>query len=110
VSNTSVYYTLYTHIDPAWNALPWTGSFPQLMYQLLYPARQQADALLNSHAIIDSTQVLPLPADAMARRGKLQASTLLPLGGLAWLLSFLLLLAERCLSFFYRKQVNNGSQ
>jgi len=101
----TVYYSLYTHIDPVWNALPWSSSFPQLIYQLLYPS--PAESIITGNAMIDSNQLLPLPADREALSGKLPSYASVSLSGTAWMLSLLLLLAERCVSFFHRKKGTN---
>ena len=97
-------YHLYTHFDPAWNGLPWSENFPQLLFQLLYD-RPPAG---SSTATADSTQLLPriVPATEPASKPAVFAET--KLDNLFWMLAFLLFLAERLLSFHHRKITGNG--
>ena len=103
------WYLLYTHIDPAWNELPWSDNFPQLLYQLMFTGKtQQARAVVEDRSIIDNSQLLPV----LQAKKKSQAKALqfieTDLSGVCWLVAFALFFAERCLSFYQRKQNANG--
>lgn len=107
--NNALHYWLYTHIDPAWNELPWSDNFPQLLYTLLYDnSRQQVLAASTNKIIIDSSQLTPvITSEKVAANKQVQFSSV-PLNSLFWLLAFLLFFAERRLSFHHRKTVANG--
>ncbi|MEO5683374.1 MAG: BatA domain-containing protein [Chitinophagaceae bacterium] len=101
-------YKLYTHFDPAWNELPWSESFPELLYQLLYAGHEQVKVAAADNTIIDSTQLMPvLVAEKEAGpKPTLFAETKLTF--LFWVMAFVLFFAERCLSFYHRKKSANG--
>ena len=99
-----LYYWLYTHFDPAWNELPWSDNFPQILYTLLYNGHQQpalADA--SDKTIIDSTQLMPVMTSEKEAGAKPVLFTSTPLHSVFWLLALILFFAERNLSFYYRK-------
>jgi hypothetical protein len=102
----ATYYWLYTHIDPAWNELPWSDNFPQLLYELLYE-KQKMPAAGNAVAIIDSAQLVPLLVPAKEAGLKPAIFTETKLEGFFWWLVFLLFFAERLLSFYHRKTSGN---
>ena len=105
----SNYYCLYTHIDPAWNEMPWSDNFPQLLYELIY-ADAPGDVLATAadKTIIDSSQVLPVIIKEKEAGPKPILFTETKLAGFFWLLAFILFFAERCLSFYHRKIMENG--
>ena len=107
--NNSVYYWLYTHIDPAWNELPWSDNFPGLLYQLMY-AHENKDILASAadKTIIDSTQVMPVLQPAKEAGGKPAIFIETKLADFFWMAALILFFAERCLSFYHRKIIANG--
>lgn len=107
--NNTVYYYLYTHFDPSWNELPWSDNFPAILYQLLYAGRpHEVLGGITDKTIIDPLQSTPvvLPAHEAAIKPAIFAET--TLSGIFWVLSFLLFFAERSLSFYHRKKIDNG--
>jgi len=105
----SNYYLLYTHIDPAWNELPWSNAFPQILYELLYAkdARDNFDSA-SDKTMIDSSQLVPLVLNEKETGIKPLLIATTNLSGSFWLLAFLLFFSERWLSFYHRKLVSNG--
>ncbi len=107
--NNSNYFTLYTHIDPSWSELPWSGSFPQMMYGLLYAKQEQnIGKNKNSETIIDSNQLMPVLTTGKTTEIKPALFTETKLSGIFWLMVFVLFFVERILSFYYRKIFANG--
>ncbi len=103
------FYWLYTHVDPAWNELPWSDNFPQLLYTLLYSDNKQSNTEdYADGTIIDSTQLVPAVAAAKEAGIKPTLFSITPLNSLFWLLSFVLFFAERLLSFYHRKSTTHG--
>ena len=105
--NNTSYYWLYTHIDPAWNELPWSNGFPQMLYGLMYT---DSNALANptDKTIIDSNQLMPVTVNEKDAGLKPALFSETKLAGIFWLIAFVLFFAERCLSFYHRKIVTNG--
>ena len=105
--NNTSYYWLYTHIDPAWNELPWSNGFPQMLSGIMF-ANVNALATRTGKTIIDSTQLMPVLSNEKDMRSKPALFSETKLAGVFWLVAFVLLVAERCLSFYQRKKVTNG--
>jgi len=104
-----VYYRLYTHIDPKWNDLPWSGSFPQIIYALLYERNNQLSLPETAgNTIIDSSQLKPAAITEKEAGPKPILFAEIKLNSLFWLLAMLLFFAERCLSFYHRRNTANG--
>ena len=105
--NNSSYYWLYTHIDPAWNELPWSNGFPQMLFGLMY-ANGNDPAAHTGTTIIDSSQLMPVLLNEKQVRPKPALFSETKLADFFWLMAFVLFVAERCLSFYQRKTVANG--
>ena len=105
--NNTLYYRLYTHIDPAWNELPWSNGFPQMLSGILF-ANGNIPATQTGKTIIDSSQLMPVFSNAKDMLSKPALFSETKLAGVFWLIAFVLLVAERCLSFYQRKIVTNG--
>jgi len=105
--NNTSYYWLYTHIDPAWNELPWSNGFPQMLYELMY-TDSNALATPTDKTIIDSSQLMPVTVNEKEAGLKPALFNETKLAGIFWLIAFILFFAERCLSFYHRKIVTNG--
>ncbi|HTE11879.1 MAG TPA: BatA domain-containing protein [Chitinophagaceae bacterium] len=107
--NNKANYWLYTHIDPAWNELPWSDNFPQLLYKLIYANRdKEISAGITDNTIIDSSQLLPVIMPKKDAGIKPAVFTETKLAGICWLIAFILFFGERCLSFYHRKITANG--
>jgi hypothetical protein len=105
----TAFYWLYTHIDPAWNDLPWSDNFPAILFKLLYTGRvQDVWAGAPDKTIIDSSQSMPILLSSGEAAPKPAIFTETKLAGICWLLAFLLFFAERCLSFYHLKSNANG--
>lgn len=86
---------LYTHIDPAWNELPWSGEFPEKLLELMFPATPEKQ---RDHRSIDARQlVLPQHIAAITPVALPQQET--SLEKTFWIILFLIFCAERYLSF-----------
>jgi hypothetical protein len=105
-SNTT-YYRLYSHFDPAWNELPWSDNFPQILYSLLYDADNKSTAE-NAATPVDSSQLIPLLNTAKEAAVKPIIFTETNLSEPFWIAILLLFFAERLLSFHHRKTTGNG--
>jgi hypothetical protein len=107
--NNTTYYWLYTHIDPAWNELPWSDNFPQLLYELLYTGHKQEVLADNTDkTIIDTNQVLPVLMTEKEAGWGSAVYIETKLASICWIAAFILFFAERCLSFYHRKTSANG--
>lgn len=98
-------YTLYTHINPDWNELPWSDNFPAILYTLVYP---NSAAATFDKALIDPAQAMPLMQSSKENNAKPALSAVTQLSAVCWLIAFILLFAERSLSFYYSKSKTNG--
>ena len=107
--NNTTYYWLYTHIDPSWNELPWSGSFPAILYQLLYTGTvHEVLAGATDKTMIDTSQSMPVLLSSKEAGSKPAVFTETKLAGICWITAFILFFAERCLSFYHRKANANG--
>lgn len=86
---------LYTHFNPAWNELPWSGELPEKLLELLYPAA--ADKQHDRRSI--DTRQLVLPARAVAVKPVVIPQQETPLEKITWTALLLVFCAERYLSF-----------
>ncbi len=104
--NSQQRYKLFTHFNPEWNGLVWDASFPSIMTALV---NQKSSAATNSDARfigLDSSQLLPPKANAVKK--SLAASASISLSGFCWIVTLIILLAERLLSFYQHKRRTNG--
>lgn len=107
--NNSACYWLYTHIDPAWNDLPWSDNFPTILYQLLYKdhlPKTWSDT--TDKTIIDHVQAMPDTMTSIELGIKPAIFVATKLAGLCWLMAFVLFFAERSLSFYHLKKNTDG--
>lgn len=103
-------FHFYSRFDPAWNGLVWSPTFPILLQDLLVGRR--ADPAEHDSRVLDPEQVAPLenhgtedkgdPAGVLS--GDLSERATLPsvaidLAPVCWVIIFLLLLAERLISY-----------
>jgi hypothetical protein len=102
--NNTTYYRLYTHINPAWNELPWSDNFPILLYELMFGGHHAAVlGGATDKTIIDPEQVMPVIINEKGASPRPAIFTEIKLAGVFWLTAFILFFAERCLSFYRRK-------
>ena len=107
--NNTAYYWLYTHIDPAWNDLPWSDNFPTILYQLLYKDHlSEVWSDTTDKTIIDPVQAMPGTISSKAPGIKPPIFVATKLAGLCWLMAFILFFAERSLSFYHLKKNTDG--
>ncbi|MBC9929714.1 BatA domain-containing protein [Chitinophaga qingshengii] len=86
--------TLYTHLNPAWNELPWSGQFPEKLLELMYPV---ASGKQHDRRSIDTRQlVLPVEKAAVKHWGVPQQET--SLEKITWIILFGVFCIERYLS------------
>jgi hypothetical protein len=86
---------LYTHFNPAWNELPWSGEFPEKLLELMLPA---AAGKQHDRRRIDARQLV-LPAQQAAAKPATAPQQETPLAKTAWIALLLVFCAERYLSF-----------
>jgi len=87
-------YKLYTHFNPSWNDLVWHQQFPSLLAELLYK-----EPIIHSQdkREIDANTLKPsIENDATLQK---IPTTITDISQWIWLLAFVVLLAERWLSF-----------
>ncbi|KAA2244900.1 hypothetical protein F0L74_02750 [Chitinophaga agrisoli] len=97
-------YHFAGRLDPAWNGLPWSASFPGLLLQLLYPTR---DTFVQDKRIIAAAQLQP---DGHMERTvqKSAAAVNRDLTIFCWLGLMALFLAERILVWYNQKTGTHG--
>lgn len=78
-------FHFYSRLDPAWNDLVWSPSFPAILARLLYPR--------SDFGTIDATQLLPDGAATDTRRPDTT-----DLSHVLWLAAFILFILERVLA------------
>jgi hypothetical protein len=97
--NDSIYY-FNSRFNPQWNDMPWSKQFPQIVYHLLYPEKNNNG--IGDGRLIDEQQVQPeviADATALPKKALLQKTDLT---AFLWILAFILLVAERWIA--YRKK------
>jgi hypothetical protein len=87
-------YHYFSHFDPLWNGLVWSGEFPIRMEELLLD--QPANA--PDRRAIDPAQVAPSEVD-IGQQATQATDFTTDLSSVTWLMIFLTLMAERILSF-----------
>lgn len=87
-------YKLYTHFNPSWNDLVWHQQFPSLLAELLYKEpmmdsqdKREIDANILKPSVENDRALQKIP------------TTITDISQWIWLLAFVVLLAERWLSF-----------
>ncbi|MGN7818874.1 BatA domain-containing protein [Chitinophaga sp. 22536] len=85
---------LYTHIDPTWNELPWSGEFPEKLLELMLPATWEKQ---HDRRSIDTRQ-LTLPAPAAAVKPAVLPQQETSLEKTVWIILLLAFCVERYLS------------
>lgn len=106
VVNDQQQYSLFTHFNPEWNGLVWDASFPSILTALISQKLAASPNEYPPFTGVDSSQVFP----PKAKPGK-KVSTAwvsLSLSASCWILTLLLLLTERLLSFYQYKRKSDG--
>jgi hypothetical protein len=102
-------YHFYSRFNPQWNDLPWSNQFPGLVYSLLYPDQKDSEITIAADKrLVDPQQIVP----TSSRQPTLPKQELLARTDLTkalWILAFILLLAERIISFRRKNLQNSGS-
>jgi hypothetical protein len=86
-------YHYFSRMDPGWNGLVWSRSFPVLLSRLLFEGGLDE---AQDRRVLDPEQVVPVKRGD--RVGKTEES-LLDLGPVCWVLLLLLFILERVVSF-----------
>ncbi|MBN9384665.1 MAG: BatA domain-containing protein [Chitinophagaceae bacterium] len=86
-------YHFFSHFNPAWNGMVWSGDFPFYLQTLLF-AGEGSD---HDRRVIDPVQVLPAKGGVVRETRTDEAS--IDLAPAGWLLVWLLLLCERLMAF-----------
>lgn len=97
------YYHFYSHFDPSWNDLPWSPSFPQMIFNLMDTVSQK-QIEINDRRVIDETQLI------LSSSGT--ANTHLPVANVTntnaqkilWIMIFLIFCIERFFSYRIKKE------
>ncbi|PSL46230.1 putative membrane protein (TIGR02226 family) [Chitinophaga niastensis] len=97
-------YTLYTHLNPAWNGMVWSEAFPGRLLQLLFPAEQDR---IHDRRAIDPRQLQPLLVSGKEASAVLMQEDI-NLDKICWLLLLLVFCLERYLSLRQKKEVDNA--
>lgn len=96
-------YRLYTHFDPSWNGLAFSGAMPLLLGNLILGHSGKLD-VSEDLRVLDPSQIRPLRrdggagADVAAGVGTDAGAVMTDLGPYCWILLILLFVAERILS------------
>jgi hypothetical protein len=106
---TSNVYHFYSRLNPQWNDLAWSNQFPEVLYDLLYPKKKDSEISISADKrLIDQQQIIPtslqetsLPKQELLDRTDLTKAL--------WIIAFILLLAERMISFRRKKFELSGS-
>jgi hypothetical protein len=92
----------FSHFDPAWNGLVWSGDFPVYLQELLL--RKELPA--KDRRMLDQQQLSLAHGRPEVEAPKVKAEASVDLAPAGWVLLWLLLLVERVLSF--KRSGNNG--
>jgi hypothetical protein len=85
----------FSHFDPAWNGLVWSGDFPMYLEELLFGKEMP----VKDNRMIDQQQVVLAYGRPEMEVPKVKTEAAVDLAPAGWILIFLLLLFERILSF-----------
>jgi hypothetical protein len=96
-------YHFFSHFDPAWNGLVWSAELPLYMERLLLGKEGKAT---QDRRMIDPQQVILAPGEPENHLSVVKKEAAFDLAPAGWVIIWILLLAERLLSF--KKQYNNG--
>jgi len=99
-------FHFYSRFNPSWNELVWDPSFPGLLEELLFGAKDDRGGI-HDLRIVDPVQATPVIASTIDHpvNGTPGPIELAPV---CWIIIFLLLVTERVLSFLTPKTVSNG--
>jgi hypothetical protein len=105
---TSNTYRFYSRFNPSWNDLPWSNSFPQMMFNLLLHTNETLQvAQANDNRMMDEKQLQPYFVKAKNNVQK-TAGISTDLSPSFWLAAFAVFLAERIISSRVKKHRSNA--
>jgi len=98
-------YILYTRFDPAWNDLPLSGQFPQLIAELMFPVNpHEKPGGPKDLATISHAQLMPFLRAHADSLSKPAFSSQVALDSIFWIIATLLFFIERVYSFYIQKK------
>jgi len=93
-------YIFYSHFNAAWNELPWSSEFPQMMYALLLPNDNET-LFASDKRVLDDKQLQPQVSTLKAGT---QPTTGTDASPLFWLLAFIIFFVERIIALRAKKE------
>ncbi len=96
-------YHFYSHFDPAWNDLPWSPSFPQLIYGLMDTGNKKRISV-NDRRVIDEAQLKLVSSPTANRHLPAANVTNTKAKQILWVLIFLVFCVERFFSYRTKKE------
>ena len=107
-NKTSIFH-FYSHFNPQWNDLPWSSSFPQVIYDLLFKEGKDLTELNEADKrMIDPSQIQPVLSSYQNNISKQDLTGKKDLSKLFWLIAFTLFFVERIISFSRSKHKAYG--
>ena len=97
LSRDSNRYIFFSHLDPSWNDLPWSASFPQLVLHIIFPDQVTENELQHDLRKIDPAQMIPDFMGSFHSQNE-KKSRYDDLTRYFWLLLFMVFCLERYLS------------
>lgn len=99
-------YHFYSHFDPEWNDLAWSGQFPALIFNLLFKDDNKVN--LRDKRIIDDKQLQPMLSSKTQTTTKDKFVRKVDLSFYFWLAAFMMFFLDRFISFRNKKVLSNG--
>jgi hypothetical protein len=96
-------FQFYCRFSPAWGDLPWSGTFPQLLYKLIMPG--DTAAMPGDNRMIDAKQLQPYMAVQNSIKITKQP---VDMQNICWLIIAAVFFAERVLVYFNKKARANA--
>lgn len=104
-------YHFYSRFNPQWNDLTWSNQFPQIIYNLIYDAKNGTEATISASdkRAVDEIQIQPTIVDEGELFPKESLLRKIDLTKTFWIVAFILFLAERIVSYRSKKRELYGS-
>ncbi len=90
-------YHFYSRFDPSWNDLPWSSTFPGMIFNVIW--NQQNSTSISDNRIMDNQQLQPIFTTSGNTQEKENFVTTHDLTKVFWLAAFVVFYIERYLSF-----------
>lgn len=97
-------YVFFSRFDAAWNDLPWSSNFPQMIYALMFPGDGYA-INSNDRRVVNNNQLQPYLNSSKAGMQQVTAGT--DAAPLLWLLVFIIFFVERIIALRAKKERAN---